>query len=278
MTDNRLIVSAALFGNGTTKEMNPATPYYPEEIAEDAVKCVRAGASILHLHARDKNGVPTLDPGCFRDNYEAVKDALKKEGLDAIVNLSTGGLGSTEERIEHIRQLKPEICSYNPGSINWGMKYVYNNPPEYLRGLGEVCREYGIRPEIEIFDTGMFDIVKMAIKEGVLAEPCYFQLVLGIGGGLEMSLNSLKFLLDHMPEGSLWSLTGIGRYHMPAMLAGLAAGCNGIRCGLEDGVWLWKGVPATNELFVKQAVELGKAAGRTIATAEDAREILGLKK
>ena len=275
--NNKLIVTAALLGNGTTKEMNAAVPYTPEEMARDAVACAKAGASIIHLHVRDDAGRATMETKRFVDAHTAVAEALAKEGLDAIINLSTGGQGSDELRTAHIEKIKPEMCSYNPGSINWGKAFVYLNPPSLMERLGKVCQQTGTKPEIEIFDTAMFNNVRQCVKDGILTAPCHFQLIMGIPGGMEGTIKNVSFLLDCMPEDSTWSITGIGRWHMPMLLAGLAAGADGIRVGLEDGIWLEKGVPATNESYVQQAVALGKAAGRSIATAEEARQILGVK-
>lgn len=275
--NNKLIVTAALLGNGTTKAMNPAVPYTPEEIAKDAVACVKAGASIVHIHVRDDEGRPTMETQRFIDAHTAARKALDAEGLDAILNLSTGGQGSDELRTAHIEAIQPEMCSYNPGSINWGKAFVYLNPPSLMERLGKVCQQTGTKPEIEIFDTAMFNNVLQCCKDGILTAPCHFQFIMGIPGGMEGTLKNVSFLLDCMPAGSTWSITGIGRSHMSMLLTGLAAGANGIRVGLEDGIWLEKGVPATNESFVKRAVEIGKLAGREIATPAEAREILGVK-
>ena len=123
----------------------------------------------------------------------------------------------------------------------------------------------------------MFNNVIQCCKDGILVAPCHFQFIMGIPGGMAGTIKNVSFLLDCMPANSTWSITGIGRSHMPMLLAGLSAGANGIRVGLEDGIWLEKGVPATNESYVQQAVALGKMAGREIATAEEAREILCVK-
>jgi 3-keto-5-aminohexanoate cleavage enzyme len=275
--NNKLIVTAALVGNGTTKEQNPAVPYTPDEIARDAVACAKAGAAIIHIHVRDDEGHATMDTQRFIDTYTAAREALNKAGLDAILNLSTGGQGSDELRTAHIEALQPEMCSYNPGSINWGKAFVYLNPPSLMERLGKVCQQTGTKPEIEIFDTAMFNNVIQCCKDGILVAPCHFQFIMGIPGGMAGTIKNVSFLLDCMPANSTWSITGIGRSHMPMLLAGLSAGANGIRVGLEDGIWLEKGVPATNESYVQQAVALGKMAGREIATAEEAREILGVK-
>lgn len=275
--NDKLIITAALVGNGTTKQMNPSVPYTPEELAKDAVACVKAGAAIVHIHVRDDEGRATMETQRFIDAYNAARSALNAEELDAILNLSTGGMGSDELRTAHIEALQPEMCSYNPGSINWGKLFVYLNPPSLMERLGKVCQQTGTKPEIEIFDTAMFNNVVQCCKDGILTAPCHFQFIMGIPGGMEGTVKNVAFLLDCMPAGSTWSITGIGRSHMPMLLTGLAAGANGIRVGLEDGIWQEKGVLATNESLVKRAVEIGELAGRKIATPAEAREILGVK-
>jgi len=273
----KIIITAALVGNGTMKDKCPSVPYSAEEIARDAVACAKAGAAIIHIHVRDKDGKASMDTKLFSDAHAAAREALNKEGLDAILNLSTGGVGSDELRTAHIEKIKPEMCSYNPGSINWGKAFVYLNPPSLIERLGLVCQQTGTKPEIEIFDTAMFQNVLQACKDGILKAPCHFQFIMGIPGGMPGTIKNVSFLLDCMPAGSTWSITGISKAHIPMMLTGLAAGANGIRVGLEDNIWMAKGIPATNELLVKRAVELSKIAGREIASAQEAREILGVK-
>lgn len=275
--NKKLVVTAALLGNGTTKEQNASVPYTPNEIAKDAVACTKAGAAIIHIHVRDDEGHATMDTQRFIDTYAATRSALDAEGLDAILNLSTGGVGSDELRTAHIEALRPEMCSYNPGSINWGKAFVYLNPPSLMERLGKVCQETETKPEIEIFDTAMFNNVIQCCKDGILKNPLHFQFIMGIPGGMQGTIKNVAFLLDCMPSDSTWSITGIGRSSMAMLLTGLAAGANGIRVGLEDGIWLKRGVPATNETFVRQAVELGQMAGREIATPTEARQILGIK-
>lgn len=274
---NKIVITAALVGNGTTKEKAPTVPYTAEEIARDAVACAKAGAAIIHIHVRTPDGKATMDTQTFIDAHTAARAALDAAGLDAILNLSTGGTGSDELRTAHIEAIQPEMCSYNPGSINWGSAFVYLNPPSLMKRLGLVCQQTGTKPEIEIFDTAMFNNVRDCCKAGILKEPCHFQFIMGIPGGMTGNIKNVSFLLDCMPEGSTWSITGIGRSHIPMMLAGLAAGADGIRVGLEDNIWMHKGIPATNESLVARAVELSRMCGREIATAEEAREILGVK-
>ncbi len=274
--NNKVVVTAALVGNGTTKQMNPNTPYTAEELARDAVLCARAGAAIVHVHVRDSEGKPSTSLQLYRDAYHAIEDALDAAGLDAIINLTTSGRTTDEERMAAIADLKPEMCSYNPGSINWGNR-VYNNPPSYMMALGKLCQETGTKPEIEIFDTAMLTAVRDMVAGGYLTDPCHFQFIMEIPSGMKATLLNIGFLQNYLPEGATWSITGCGRSHMAAMLAGLAGGATGIRTGLEDAVWLYKGVPATNESFVKQAVDLVKLAGKEVATAEEARQIIGVK-
>ena len=272
----KIIVTAALLGGTTTRDKNPAVPYTAEEIAVDAVKCVKKGASIIHLHARDKNGVATMDVDTFRKIHDTTKAALDKEGLDCILNLSTGGFGPDEERVAHIVAVKPEMCSFNPGSINWGYNSVYYNSPAYLKLLGEACTELNVKPEFEIFDTTMFKNVVYGAEQGYIPKPFHFQFIMGLPGGMNPDMKYLSFLLDLMPEGSTWSITGIGKEYIPMMMLGLAAGAQGIRVGLEDNVWLAKGVPATNETLVERAVELVKLANCEVATAAEARQMLSM--
>lgn len=276
---DKLIITCALCGSGTTREQSPYVPITPEEIAADSVEAVKAGAAVLHIHVRDEDGKNTMDTPRFVEVVTKVREALAKEGLDAVLNLTTSGTKFTiEQRTEHLRALMPEMCSYDPGSMNWANSYVFLNTPEFLERLGDVTSELGVKPECEIFDGGMLGNVAYYVKKGKLKTPVHYQLVLGVPGGMPGDLASISYLLSKMPAGSTWSITGIGKSHMPCMLAGLAAGCNGLRVGLEDNVFLSKGVHATNAQLVSRACELGKLAGREIATAQDAREILGLTK
>jgi uncharacterized protein (DUF849 family) len=177
----------------------------------------------------------------------------------------------------HLPILKPEMCSYDPGTMNWANSFVFLNTPAFLEKLGRYAQELGINPELEIFDGGMIGNVDYYIKKGVLTTPCHVQFVLGVTGGMPGNADSLAYLLPKSPKGSTWSITGIGKSHIPCMLIGLAEGCDGLRVGLEDNIMYEKGVLATNAGLVARAVEFGRLAGREIANAAEAREILGLK-
>jgi 3-keto-5-aminohexanoate cleavage enzyme len=275
----KLIITAALCGAGTTKKLNPHVPVTPDEIAVDSVDCVRAGASILHIHVRDKDGANTMDTDVFIEVVNKVRAALKAKSLDAVLNLTTSGSKFSEElRVAHLSKLMPEMCSYDPGSMNWANSYVFLNTPPFLEKLGKITQELEIKPELEVFDAGMIGNIDYYIKKGVLKTPCHVQFVLGVSGGMPGTLESLAYLLPKIPVGSTWSITGIGKSHVPCMLMGLAAECDGLRVGLEDNIFLEKGVLATNAQLVERAVNYGKMTDREIASAAEAREILGLAK
>ena len=278
--EKRVIITAALSGTATTKEMAPAVPLTAEEIAEDAVAVVKAGASVIHIHVRDERGLPTMDTGRFEETYHAVQAALKREGLDAVLNLTTsgasGGTAPLELRLGHLRRLKPEMCSFDAGTMNWDCSLVFENTPAFLKELCQCVSEEGVKPEIEIFDGGMMGNVEYYVENGLLKSPCHYQFVLGVLGGLEGTVKNLLFLKERLPEGATWSVTGIGKAHVPMMLAGLALGCDGLRVGLEDNLYLSRGVKATNAQLVARAAGLCLLAGREPATAAQAREILSL--
>lgn len=277
--NKKLIITAALCGAGTTRSLSPHVPLTPDEIAADAVACAKAGAAVVHIHVRDENGKNSMATELFTEVVDKVRKAVAAAGLDLVLNLTTSGSSWPEDvRVAHLPALMPEMCSYDPGSMNWANSYVFLNPPSFLEKLGTLCQRLQIKPEIEIFDAGMIGNVEYYLKEGFLTMPCHYQFVLDVSGGMPGNIESLAYLLPKIPHGSTWSITGIGKSHVPMMLAGLAAGCDGLRVGLEDNVLMEKGVFATNAQLVARAVELGRLVGRPIATAEETRQILGLTK
>lgn len=275
----KIIITAALCGAGTMKSQTPYVPVTPEEIAADVVAVAKAGAAIAHIHVRDENGKNTMEKKRYIEVIEKVRAAIQEEGLDIVINLTTSGSAFSEEvRVAHLPELLPEMCSYDPGSMNWANSYIFLNSPKFLETLGTISQELGIKPELEIFDGGMIGNVDHYVKKGFLKKPLHYQFVLGVPGGMPGTIESLSYLLPKIQPESTWSITGIGKSHVPMMLAGLAAGCDGLRVGLEDNIYLGKNELATNAQLVERAVELSKIAGREIATAEEARQILGLKK
>ncbi len=275
----KIVITAALCGAGTTKEQTPYVPITPEEIAADAVACVKAGASVIHIHIRDKEGKNTMETDRWIEVVTKVREALAAENLDAVLNLTSSGSKFPEEmRLAHLPILKPEMCSYDPGTMNWANSYVFLNTPSFLEKLGELTIKEEIKPELEIFDGGMIGNVEYYLKKGFLKEPLHYQLVLNVSGGMKGNIENINYIVSKLRPGSTWSISGIGASHMACMLGGLAAGCTGLRVGLEDNIYMEKGVLATNAQLVERACRLAELAGREIATAAEARELLGLKK
>ena len=275
---NKTIITVATTGAWPTKANNPNVPMTPEEISEDVYACWKAGAAIAHLHMRDDEGHGTMDKEKFRKTVELLR--ANHPDCDIILNMTTSGdihADDTTRQI-HLKELRPEMGSYDCGSMNWLHTSLFLNPPAFLEELGKNMQEWGVKPEIEAFDPGMIANAAYYLKKGVLKGPIHYQFVLGVAGGMRGNADSLAFLLPKMQPGSTWSITGIGRDHMPCMLLGLAEGCDGLRVGLEDNILMEKGVLATNVSLVERAVKLGELAGRSIAAPDEAREILGLTK
>ncbi len=275
----KIVLSVALTGAITPKSKAPALPILPDEIAADAVRCVKAGAAICHLHARTPDGVGTMNVDIFREIYEKTRAALDAEGLDAIINLTTsGGKGTDEERVAHLKALRPEMCSYDAGTINWAGDGVFINSPQFLKMLGKLTMDLKIKPEIEIFDSHMIRTAARYGEEGFLQKPLHFQLVLGTYGGVEATVKNLARLKSKLPEGSTFSVTGCGAGSVPMLMAALAIGADGVRVGLEDNVYMSKGVPATNLQQVERARDIIETADFAIATPAEARELLHFPK
>jgi uncharacterized protein (DUF849 family) len=279
---NKLIVSCCLSGAGTKKEAAPTVPYHPEEIAAEVVRVAKAGAAIAHIHVRDDQGNKSMSLDKFTKSVELTREACKKENLDIIINLTTsGGSYVDDERLQPLEKLRPEICSFDAGSLNWANSFVFENHPRFLEKLCKAVNDYDIKPEVEIFDTGFMGNTAYYIKKHGLKTPIHYQFIMGVPGGIEGTAKNLAFLVDMLPEGSTWSVSGIGKSHMPMLLCALAMGADGVRVGLEDNIMYGvdkKGnrIIGTNEQFVKRAVELAKISGREIANAQEAREILGI--
>ena len=275
MEKKKVVISVALTGGQTRKERAPALPTTPEEIAADVVACARAGAAICHIHVRDENMVGTMNLDVFTTVYETVQKALKEAGLDVILNLTTsGGAASDEQRMAHLIKLQPEMCSYDAGSLNWYNDAIFINSPSFLKKLGTVTKEYKVKPEIEVFDTHMIKVATRNMKEGYLEGPLHFQFVLGTYGGMDATVENLVTLKALLPEGSTFSVVGVGAASVPMMMAALAMDADGIRVGLEDNIYMSKGVPATNVMQVERAAQLVRLAGAEVATAAEARALL----
>jgi 3-keto-5-aminohexanoate cleavage enzyme len=279
---NKLIISCCLSGAATKKEMAPSVPYHPDEIAAEVVRVAKAGAAIVHIHVRDDQGMKSMSLDKFTQAVELTRAACKKENLDVVINLTTsGGSYIDEERIQHLEKLRPEMCSFDAGTLNWSNSFVFENHPRFLEKLCKAVLEYDVKPEIEVFDTGFMGNTAFYIKKHGLKTPTHYQFIMDVPGGIDGTVKNLAFLVDMLPEGSTWSVSGIGKSHLSMLLTALAMGADGVRVGLEDNIMFsvdknGKKIVGTNEQFVKRAVELAKLSGREIATAQEAREILGI--
>ena len=223
-----------------------------------------------------------MDLGQFTRTVELARKYLADAGLDILINLTTsGGEYEDQKRLQHLGALKPDLCSFDPGTLNWSNSYIFENSPRFLNQLADEVVKQNIKPEFEIFDTGFIDSANHYIKTHNIPGDPYYQFIMGVGGAIPGTPGNLAFLVSKLPENAIWSVSGIGKAHMPMMLAGLALGCDGLRVGLEDNVVYGRDenghkVIATNVMLVERAAQLVKLAGREVATADDARLILGL--
>jgi uncharacterized protein (DUF849 family) len=284
------MIQVCLCGAGTKKAQAPTVPYTADELAEQIVACAKLGASIAHIHVREDKevdgqlqiGYKSMSLQKFTEAVEKTRALCKKEGVDIIINLTTSG-GEYEDykRLQHLSALKPEMCSFDPNTLNWANSYIFENSPRFLNLLAQEVVKEDVKPEFEVFDTGHIDSVMYYVNKHGIPKPPHIQFIMGVGGSMPGTAENLAFMVNKLPEGATWSVSGIGKAHMPMMLAGLALGCDGLRVGLEDNVMYGKDtdgnkIIATNEMLVKRAVDLAKLAGREIATAQEAREILGI--
>lgn len=271
----KVVVTVALTGAVTPKDINEHIPLTPEEIAADAYACWKAGAAVVHLHMRDDAGQGTMDPAKFAETIRLIR---AHEDCDVVVNCTTSGdhRASDAQRMEHVSTLDGvEMASYDAGSFNWMPGGVFMNSPKFLGELGAVLMRRGIKPEIEIFDAGMLGVAEYFMKNERLSRPGHYQFCLGVLGGMPATVENLLYLKSKIPADATWSAFGIGKDHLPIMYAALALGGN-IRVGLEDNVYFSKGVKATNVALVERAVEAIRVFGKTPATSAEAREILGI--
>lgn len=287
---NKVIISVCLCGAGTKKAQAPTVPYTPEEISDQAIECAKAGAAIAHIHVREDKevdgemqiGYKSMSLEKFTETVELTRKKCKEQGVDIVLNLTTSG-GEYEDykRLQHLGKLLPEMCSFDPNTLNWSNSYIFENSPRFLNQLSQEVVKYNIKPEFEVFDTGHIDSVMYYVNKWNIPQPPHIQFIMGVGGSMPGKAENLAFMVGKLPAGATWSVSGIGKAHMPMMLAGLALGCDGLRVGLEDNIMYGKDadgnkIIATNKMLVERAVELSTLAGREIATAADARAILGL--
>ncbi len=293
--NTEIFITCAVTGSGDTTSKSDLVPVTPKEIAESAIEAAKAGAAIAHCHVRDpETGAPARDLNLYRE----VVDRIRSSDTDVVINLTAGMggdiiIGSAEAplpladstdmvgasvRTEHVRELLPEICTLDCGTMNFSHgDYIMANTPSMLRAMAKQMQDAGVRPEIEVFDTGHLVLAKDLVKEGLIDDPVLVQLCMGIPYGAPDDINSLMAMVNNMPEGWIYSAFSIGRGQLPyAALAPITGG--NVRVGLEDNIYLSRGKLATNAQLVERAVTINEAMNIKIMTPEEVRAKLKLKK
>ena len=280
---NKVIITAAVTGAWPKKENNPNVPMTPQEIADDVYACWKAGAAVAHLHMRDDEGNGTMDTAKFEETVNLIH--TKYPDCDIVLNLTTSGdiHADDEIRVAHVKKLKPEMASYDCGSMNWLNSGLFLNTPKFLTDCGLLFQELGVKPEIEAFDPGIIGNAAYYIKKGVLKTPVHFQFCMGCANGIAGSMKNLIFMKETADElvgkgNYTWSCFGVGHSAMEMLYGAVALGGN-IRVGMEDNVMYAKGQLAeSNVQFIERAVRVIKEYGKEVATPDEARQILGLAK
>ncbi|PSL45899.1 uncharacterized protein (DUF849 family) [Salsuginibacillus halophilus] len=290
--NKNIIVTAALTGAGETRQKNEHVPVTPKEIADDAIAVAKAGASIAHIHARDpETGGISHDPAVYQEIVERVRES----DTDIIINMTAGGGGdwvpgkdnpanggegtdlqTPEERHAPVGQLLPEICTLDCGSLNFGDQ-VYLNPENWLREQARLVQASGVKPELECFDTGQIRLAKQLVHEGLIDDRPLFQFCLGIPWGAEADAKTMMLMKDHLPEGADWAAFGIGRHQFPMAVQSALLGGH-VRVGLEDNLYLRKGVLASNVDLVDHIVNQIQGLGAEPMSPQATREHLNLRR
>ncbi|RAI45041.1 3-keto-5-aminohexanoate cleavage protein [Rhodoplanes roseus] len=286
-----VVVTCALTGGGDTVGKNPAVPVTPAEIATSAIDAAKAGAAIVHIHVRDPaTGRPATDLALYRE----VAERIREVDADVILNITTGAgarfipsdadpkigaegstLAPPEYRVRHIETLRPEICTLDITTMNFG-EFVFVNTPAHLRVMGRAVAAAGVLPELECFDSGNIRLALRLIEEGVLKTPAMFQICLGVPWGAPAAPEAMMFMRDMLPEGAFWTGFGIGPAQFPMVAQALLLGGH-VRVGLEDNLHLERGVLApSNAALVEKAVRILRALDAEPATPAEARHLLGL--
>ena len=286
---DKLVITVALIGGITTREKTPYPPMTPQELAESAIESYYAGAAACHIHVRDpKTHAPSMEFTLYKETYERIR-----EKCDMVINLSTGSGGrllydpksnlwntsdlkSAEERVEHVLELKPDLCSLDVGTLNFGPRAFINLVP-VVEKMAALIGEAGVKPELEVFDLGHIRIAKNLIRQGLVASPPLFQLCLGIPWGIEATTENMVYMRNNLPADALWYAFGIGAQHFQMAAASMINGGHA-RIGFEDNLYLKKNVLAkSNAEMVRKVVEIAALMDREVATAKEARQILLLK-
>ena len=267
----KLIITAALTGSEVTRDQQPNLPITPEEISEAAYECFLAGASIVHVHARDSSGNSTQSG----KTYAKIKELIE-EKCNVIFQPSTGGAvwHTVEERIEPL-YVNPEMSTISAGTCNFG-KEIFVNTEEYMERFAKEMSERNIKPEIEIFERGMIENTIRLVKKNLLSTPLHFDFVMGVPGAVPGTVEDLVHLVRAIPQGSTWTVAGIGKAELPLATHAIPMGGH-VRVGFEDNIYYSRGVLATsNAQLVERIVRIARELGREVATPDEARKILGI--
>ncbi len=294
--NREVFITCAVTGSGGTQDRSPHVPRSPKQIADSAIAAAKAGAAVVHCHVRDpETGAPSRDLGLYREVTDRIRDAE----VDAVLNLTAGmggdmvfggienplplaeagtDLVGATERVAHVAECLPEICTLDCGTMNFAeADYVMTNTPGALRAMGQMMTDLGVKPEIEAFDTGHLWFAKQLVKEGVLEPNALVQLCMGVPWGAPDDLNTFMAMVNNVPDDWTFSAFSLGRNEMAYVAASVLAGGN-VRVGLEDNLWLEKGVLAENWQLVERAGSIIENMGARVIGPQEVREKLGLVK
>jgi len=290
-------ITCALTGSGDSTGVSDKVPVTPAQIASSALEAAAAGAAVVHIHVRDpETGKGARDPKL----YAEVVERVRASGTDVVLNLTTGmggdlvlgsanaplpyneagtDMASVTDRLAHVAELRPEICTLDAGTMNFaaGGDYIMVNTPGMVRAMAKGIKELGVKPEVEIFDTGDLVLLNELVKEGLIDNPAMVQLCMGIPYGAPNDVLTLQSMINNLPSGSVYSMFSIGRFQLPYAALAPLVGAN-VRVGLEDNVYLSKGVLASNGDLVSRAATLLQAMNVRLMTAAEVRDALGLVK
>jgi uncharacterized protein (DUF849 family) len=287
----KVMISCAVTGSADTPGRNPAVPVTPEQIAKSSIDAAKAGAAIVHIHVRDpKTTKPSMDGALYRE----VVDRIRSSGTDVLINLTTGPgarfmhdendpskpsadstLRGPQERVQHVVELKPDICSLDMGSLNMGDR-VFINTPKHLQAMALAIKDVGVTPELEVFETGHLLLAKRFLENGYVKPPGLFQICLGISWGQPATSQAMSYMQSLLPPNAPWFAFGISLYQFPMVAQAVLLGGHP-RVGMEDNIYLEKGKLApSNAALVEKAGNIIELLGDQVATPADARQMLGL--
>jgi uncharacterized protein (DUF849 family) len=289
--NNDIIISCAVTGAGDTTSRSNLVPITPRQIADSAIEAAKAGAAVVHVHVRDpETGQGSRDPALFKETVDMIRDS----GVDMVINLTAGmggdwvpsegdpslpGPGTDmigpEARLAHVVECKPDICSLDCGTMNFGGNYTYINTAPYLRTMAKIVQELGVKPELEVFDLGQVRLARSLIEDGLIDAPPMFQICLGIPWGAGADTETMAAMKQALPADAIWAGFGISKMQMPMVAQAILLGGN-VRVGLEDNIYLDRGVLASNGMLVERAVEIIERMGARMLGPDEARSKIGL--